>query len=164
MYRINGIQRKKSLGNEICNNRKKMKAKRKRKLLHDLVFHLILNFYSSFFFILIPTDESLTCNVCDRAFHCHRQLASHQQKKRHFGWVSICWIVSKFVRLHFCLLLLKMTKGDFSFKYFIYFHFSLPITVVRHFHLNLICECVCALCILTLISRSFNLGNIFLQM
>ncbi|XP_016951377.1 uncharacterized protein LOC108025409 [Drosophila biarmipes] len=30
-------------------------------------------------------DESLTCNVCDRAFHCHRQLASHQQKKRHFG-------------------------------------------------------------------------------
>ncbi|XP_052563418.1 uncharacterized protein LOC120428512 [Culex pipiens pallens] len=29
--------------------------------------------------------ESLTCNVCDRAFHCHRQLASHQQKKRHFG-------------------------------------------------------------------------------
>uniref|UniRef100_A0A1B0FDC9 C2H2-type domain-containing protein n=1 Tax=Glossina morsitans morsitans TaxID=37546 RepID=A0A1B0FDC9_GLOMM len=32
-------------------------------------------------------DESLTCNVCDRAFHCHRQLASHQQKKRHFGWV-----------------------------------------------------------------------------
>ncbi|XP_034115766.1 probable WRKY transcription factor protein 1 [Drosophila albomicans] len=30
-------------------------------------------------------DESLTCNVCDRSFHCHRQLASHQQKKRHFG-------------------------------------------------------------------------------
>ncbi|KAL5284269.1 hypothetical protein ACFFRR_006510 [Megaselia abdita] len=30
-------------------------------------------------------DESLTCNVCDRAFHCQRQLASHQQKKRHFG-------------------------------------------------------------------------------
>ncbi|XP_059619773.1 zinc finger protein 646 [Phlebotomus argentipes] len=30
-------------------------------------------------------DESLTCNVCDRAFHCHRQLANHQQKKRHFG-------------------------------------------------------------------------------
>ncbi|XP_058443092.1 uncharacterized protein LOC131425315 [Malaya genurostris] len=30
-------------------------------------------------------DESLTCNVCDRAFHCRRQLASHQQKKRHFG-------------------------------------------------------------------------------
>jgi hypothetical protein len=30
-------------------------------------------------------DESLTCNVCDRAFKCHRQLASHQQKKRHFG-------------------------------------------------------------------------------
>lgn len=31
------------------------------------------------------SDESLTCNVCDRSFHCHRQLASHQQKKRHFG-------------------------------------------------------------------------------
>lgn len=30
-------------------------------------------------------DECLTCNVCDRTFHCHRQLASHQQKKRHFG-------------------------------------------------------------------------------
>ncbi|XP_058127539.1 probable serine/threonine-protein kinase DDB_G0276461 [Anopheles ziemanni] len=30
-------------------------------------------------------DESLTCNVCDRAFRCRRQLASHQQKKRHFG-------------------------------------------------------------------------------
>lgn len=30
-------------------------------------------------------DESLTCNVCDRAFYSHRQLASHQQKKRHFG-------------------------------------------------------------------------------
>lgn len=30
-------------------------------------------------------EESLTCNVCDRAFRCHRQLASHQQKKRHFG-------------------------------------------------------------------------------
>lgn len=36
-------------------------------------------------FFLPFTDESLTCNVCDRAFHCHRQLASHQQKKRHFG-------------------------------------------------------------------------------
>uniref|UniRef100_A0A182ISX7 Uncharacterized protein n=1 Tax=Anopheles atroparvus TaxID=41427 RepID=A0A182ISX7_ANOAO len=31
------------------------------------------------------TYESLTCNVCDRAFRCRRQLASHQQKKRHFG-------------------------------------------------------------------------------
>uniref|UniRef100_A0A182VT22 Sorting nexin-25 n=1 Tax=Anopheles minimus TaxID=112268 RepID=A0A182VT22_9DIPT len=31
------------------------------------------------------SDESLTCNVCDRAFRCRRQLASHQQKKRHFG-------------------------------------------------------------------------------
>ncbi|XP_070505609.1 5'-AMP-activated serine/threonine-protein kinase catalytic subunit alpha-like [Chironomus tepperi] len=30
-------------------------------------------------------DESLCCNVCDRAFQCPRQLASHQQKKRHFG-------------------------------------------------------------------------------
>ncbi|XP_050099190.1 uncharacterized protein LOC126579691 isoform X2 [Anopheles aquasalis] len=30
-------------------------------------------------------EESLTCNVCDRSFHCRRQLASHQQKKRHFG-------------------------------------------------------------------------------
>uniref|UniRef100_A0A336LJD1 CSON002940 protein n=1 Tax=Culicoides sonorensis TaxID=179676 RepID=A0A336LJD1_CULSO len=30
-------------------------------------------------------DESLTCNVCDRAFQHFRQLASHQQKKRHFG-------------------------------------------------------------------------------
>lgn len=30
-------------------------------------------------------DESLTCNVCDRSFPCHRQLASHKQKKRHFG-------------------------------------------------------------------------------
>ncbi|KAG5670442.1 hypothetical protein PVAND_000706 [Polypedilum vanderplanki] len=30
-------------------------------------------------------DENLTCNVCDRAFKCQRQLASHQQKKRHFG-------------------------------------------------------------------------------
>uniref|UniRef100_A0A182QBE9 C2H2-type domain-containing protein n=1 Tax=Anopheles farauti TaxID=69004 RepID=A0A182QBE9_9DIPT len=33
----------------------------------------------------IRYDESLTCNVCDRAFRCRRQLASHQQKKRHFG-------------------------------------------------------------------------------
>ncbi|ETN67794.1 hypothetical protein AND_000380 [Anopheles darlingi] len=32
-----------------------------------------------------PPKESLTCNVCDRSFHCRRQLASHQQKKRHFG-------------------------------------------------------------------------------
>lgn len=40
--------------------------------------------YSSFLFI----DEALCCNVCDRAFQCSRQLASHQQKKRHFGWVS----------------------------------------------------------------------------
>ncbi|XP_058063185.1 uncharacterized protein LOC131213207 [Anopheles bellator] len=30
-------------------------------------------------------DDSLTCNVCDQAFHYRRQLASHQQKKRHFG-------------------------------------------------------------------------------
>uniref|UniRef100_A0A182PL31 C2H2-type domain-containing protein n=1 Tax=Anopheles epiroticus TaxID=199890 RepID=A0A182PL31_9DIPT len=35
--------------------------------------------------MLGPADESLTCNVCDRAFRCRRQLASHQQKKRHFG-------------------------------------------------------------------------------
>lgn len=33
----------------------------------------------------LSPDESLTCNVCDRAFNCHKQLASHQQKKRHFG-------------------------------------------------------------------------------
>lgn len=39
--------------------------------------------YHCLFFVF--SDESLTCNVCDRAFHCHRQLASHQQKKRHFG-------------------------------------------------------------------------------
>ncbi|XP_044739866.1 uncharacterized protein LOC123301196 [Chrysoperla carnea] len=30
-------------------------------------------------------DESLTCNVCDRSFSCHRVLAAHKQKKRHFG-------------------------------------------------------------------------------
>ncbi|XP_022243350.1 uncharacterized protein LOC111086099 [Limulus polyphemus] len=34
-------------------------------------------------------DEALTCNVCDRSFHSTRQLAQHQQKKRHFG-CSIC--------------------------------------------------------------------------
>lgn len=43
-------------------------------------------FFSSYIHNGLPiSDESLTCNVCDRAFHCHRQLASHQQKKRHFG-------------------------------------------------------------------------------
>ncbi|KFB41904.1 AGAP000915-PA-like protein [Anopheles sinensis] len=42
---------------------------------------------SSFgFFTFFSPDESLTCNVCDRAFRCRRQLASHQQKKRHFGY------------------------------------------------------------------------------
>ncbi|KAK3915420.1 Zinc finger protein 646 [Frankliniella fusca] len=30
-------------------------------------------------------DEALTCNVCDRSFVTPRQLAHHQQKKRHFG-------------------------------------------------------------------------------
>ncbi|XP_023722970.1 uncharacterized protein LOC111872917 isoform X1 [Cryptotermes secundus] len=30
-------------------------------------------------------DEALTCNVCDRSFGSPRQLAHHQQKKRHFG-------------------------------------------------------------------------------
>ncbi|CAM1312346.1 Uncharacterised protein g5956 [Pycnogonum litorale] len=34
-------------------------------------------------------DEDLTCNVCDRSFDSTRQLALHQQKKRHFG-CSIC--------------------------------------------------------------------------
>ncbi|XP_019874906.1 uncharacterized protein LOC109602904 [Aethina tumida] len=30
-------------------------------------------------------EEALTCNVCDRSFACPKQLASHKQKKRHFG-------------------------------------------------------------------------------
>ncbi|KAG8234884.1 hypothetical protein J437_LFUL014783 [Ladona fulva] len=33
----------------------------------------------------IRLEESLTCNVCDRYFPTARQLAQHQQKKRHFG-------------------------------------------------------------------------------
>lgn len=33
-------------------------------------------------------DEALTCNVCDRSFSCPKQLASHKQKKRHFGCSS----------------------------------------------------------------------------
>lgn len=45
----------------------------------------VVDSFSLFFSFLPSIDESLTCNVCDRAFHCHRQLASHQQKKRHFG-------------------------------------------------------------------------------
>lgn len=50
-------------------------------------FHsfLFLPFASRLLPVIFPADESLTCNVCDRAFRCHRQLASHQQKKRHFG-------------------------------------------------------------------------------
>ena len=32
------------------------------------------------------TDEALTCNVCDRAFPTSRLLASHQTRKRHYGW------------------------------------------------------------------------------
>ncbi|KAK7792831.1 hypothetical protein R5R35_004407 [Gryllus longicercus] len=31
------------------------------------------------------SHESVTCNVCDRSFSSPRQLAHHQQKKRHFG-------------------------------------------------------------------------------
>ncbi|CAG9122721.1 unnamed protein product [Plutella xylostella] len=30
-------------------------------------------------------EEALTCNVCDRSFPSRRDLADHQQKKRHFG-------------------------------------------------------------------------------
>jgi len=40
---------------------------------------------SAFEFVHFVSDEALTCNVCDRSFSSPRQLAHHQQKKRHFG-------------------------------------------------------------------------------
>ncbi|XP_055381686.1 homeobox protein 2-like [Condylostylus longicornis] len=52
-------------------------------------------------------DESLTCNVCDRAFHCHRQLASHQQKKRLF-------VCSGCDSLFSSLMLLEHHKEEFE--------------------------------------------------
>ncbi|XP_055380792.1 GATA zinc finger domain-containing protein 4-like [Condylostylus longicornis] len=52
-------------------------------------------------------DESLTCNVCDRAFHSPSQLASHQQKKRHFG-------CSECDSLFTSLMLLEHHKDEFE--------------------------------------------------
>lgn len=67
-----------------------------------------------FLFSLSFTDESLTCNVCDRAFKCHRQLASHQQKKRHFGWATSCVCVCVCEWEWFCLWKLKNSKARVS--------------------------------------------------